>query len=60
MIMFLSDKEVVELTGYKQPTKQRIKLSKDGIHFVADRHGKPKVTWNQLESANNPRRFSDG
>ena len=30
--MFLSDKEVIELTGYKQPTKQCVKLEGDGIH----------------------------
>ena len=53
--MFLSDKEVIELTGYKQPTKQCVKLEGDGIHFIADRYGKPKVTWGNVEAANSPR-----
>ncbi|MDC3321763.1 DUF4224 domain-containing protein [bacterium] len=57
--MFLSDKEVIELTGYKQPTKQCVKLEGDGIHFIADRYGKPKVTWGNVEAANSPRRGKD-
>ena len=41
--MFLTDLEVCELTGYRQPSKQVAMLRKQGIPFFVNASGYPKV-----------------
>ncbi|MEQ4511799.1 DUF4224 domain-containing protein [Dickeya fangzhongdai] len=41
----LSDEELIELTGYKYPSKQCAALSRSGISFIKRRNGRPGVTW---------------
>lgn len=41
--MFLTDKELVDLTGYKRGAEQCAWLTANGWIFVKDAHGKPRV-----------------
>ncbi|EPG4139474.1 DUF4224 domain-containing protein [Klebsiella pneumoniae] len=47
----LTDDELVELTGYKFPSKQCAALARAGISFVRRRDGRPRVTWTHVNSA---------
>ncbi len=40
----VSDKDLVELTGYKIPSKQCEALIKAGIFFITRRDGRPRTT----------------
>lgn len=42
--VFLTDAELVELTGYRQPSKQIAHLRAQRIPFHANRAGRPRVT----------------
>jgi hypothetical protein len=41
--MFLTEKEVSDLTGYKQPSKQVEMLRRQGIPFHVNAAGHPKI-----------------
>lgn len=41
--MFLTEEELVELTGYRQPTKQVAHLKSQHIPFHTNRAGHPRV-----------------
>jgi len=45
MAKLLNDKELFELTGYKNPQKIKQALADLGIGFVLDKDGKAKTTW---------------
>lgn len=47
----LTNEALFNLTGYKQPKKQRAWLAAAGIWFKEDRNGHPKTTWDHV---NNP------
>lgn len=47
--MFLSEVEIMELSGYKIPKCQMKWLREHGIKFVASADGKPKVMIKHLE-----------
>ena len=47
----LTDNELVELTGYYIPSKQRETLKHAGISFVRRRDGRPRVTWTHVNAA---------
>ncbi len=42
--MFLTEDELVELTGYRQPSKQSAHLRAQRIPFHNNRAGRPRVT----------------
>ncbi len=48
--MFLSHDELIELTGYKQPSKQVEWLRSYAIRVYVDRTGHPRVLRSDLES----------
>ncbi|NIF20612.1 DUF4224 domain-containing protein [Candidatus Pantoea multigeneris] len=41
----ISDADMVELTGYKIPSKQCQCLKEAGIFFMERRDGRPRTTW---------------
>lgn len=47
--MFLSDLEVIELTGYKMPSKQSEWLRGNGFDFRVARDGHPRVLRSHVE-----------
>ncbi|ENM1396330.1 DUF4224 domain-containing protein [Klebsiella pneumoniae] len=47
----LTDDELIELTGYRFPSKQCSALAKSGISFVKRRDGRPLVTWTHVNAA---------
>ncbi|MCC8364957.1 DUF4224 domain-containing protein [Xenorhabdus sp. PB61.4] len=47
----ISDADIIELTGFKIPSKQCEALKEAGIFFVTRRDGRPRTTW---EHFNNP------
>jgi len=47
--MFLTDEEVADLTGYRQPSKQVAQLRQQGIPFHTNAAGHPKVARAILE-----------
>lgn len=52
--LFLSRDEVQDLTGYAYPKSQRAWLTEQGIPFLANRLGQPKVKrclFTQIEQA---------
>ncbi|WOX99933.1 DUF4224 domain-containing protein [Dickeya fangzhongdai] len=49
----LSEDDLIELTGYKYPSKQIEVLRRAGISFVVRRDGRPRVTWTHVNSALN-------
>lgn len=49
----LSDDELIELTGYKYPSKQIGVLRRSGISFIIRRDGRPRVTWTHVNNALN-------
>lgn len=49
----LSDDELIELTGYKYPSKQCEALTRAGISFVVRRDGRPRVTWSHVNAVLN-------
>lgn len=48
--MFLSEKEIQELTGYKTKKCQAKWLRNNGFKYVLDRWGKPKVMIEHVNS----------
>lgn len=53
--MFLTDEQVVELTGYKRPAEQRAWLIANHIRFMTSRTGRPRVLWITLQQRLNGR-----
>ncbi|WJV61043.1 DUF4224 domain-containing protein [Pectobacteriaceae bacterium C52] len=53
MTDLLSDDELIELTGYKYPSKQCEVLHRSGVSFVIRRDGRPRVTWSHVNSVLN-------
>ncbi|GKX39533.1 DUF4224 domain-containing protein [Pectobacterium versatile] len=49
----LTDDELIELTGYKYPSKQSAALTRAGISFVVRKDGRPRVTWAHVNAALN-------
>ncbi len=47
--LFLTPEELVELTGYKQPSKQIAALRRQGVRVFVRRDGKPRVLRSALE-----------
>lgn len=47
----LTDEELIELTGYRFPSKQCDALRRSGISFVRRRDGRPRVTWTHVNAA---------
>lgn len=47
--MFLTDAELYELTGYRQPSKQVAMLRRQGVPFHVNAAGHPKVARAILE-----------
>lgn len=47
----LTDEELVEIIGYKYPSKQCEALARAGISFIKRRDGRPRVTWHHINSA---------
>ena len=53
--MLLTEAEVQDLTGFKQPAKQAAWFDENRITYFMSGHGRIKVTW---VSINNPSRRS--
>ncbi|AFC22455.1 DUF4224 domain-containing protein [Pectobacterium brasiliense] len=51
MTDLLTDDELIELTGYKYPSKQCAALTRSGISFVTRRDGRPGVTWTAINAS---------
>ncbi|MFJ5317165.1 DUF4224 domain-containing protein [Pectobacterium versatile] len=49
----LTNDELIELTGYRYPSKQCAALTRSGISFVTRRDGRPRVTWTHVNAALN-------
>ncbi|MEQ6971293.1 DUF4224 domain-containing protein [Pectobacterium polaris] len=49
----LTDGELVELTGYKYPSKQCEALRRSGISFILRKDGRPRVTWAHVNAVLN-------
>lgn len=41
----ITDAELIEITGHKQPGKQCRALEDHGVIFFKDKDGKPHTTW---------------
>lgn len=50
---FLTENEVCQLTGYKQPAKQREHLRRIGIAFTPAANGRPVVCRSTVEGFKN-------
>lgn len=46
----LTDEELIEMTGYKYPSKQCEALARAGISFIKRRDGRPRVTWEHVNA----------
>jgi Domain of unknown function (DUF4224) len=51
MLLFLTPNELIELTGYRQPSKQVAYLRSAGIPFYANAHGAPNVARAVIEGS---------
>ncbi|PWC09229.1 hypothetical protein B4923_20615 [Brenneria roseae subsp. americana] len=49
----LTNDELVELTGYRYPSKQCEVLRRSGVSFVIRRDGHPRVTWMHVNAVLN-------
>jgi hypothetical protein len=49
--MFLTELEVADLTGYKQPSKQVAMLRQQGIPFHVNAAGHPKIARTAFDGA---------
>ncbi len=49
-MMFISQDEVAELTGYQQPKRQAKWLADNGYRFALDATGRPKVLREEVEN----------
>ena len=47
---FLHESEIIELTGYKLRTKQKVWLATHGWKFETDRYERPKVARSEFEA----------
>jgi hypothetical protein len=47
----LTDTDLVDLTGYKQPRRQAEWLKRSGIRFLTRHDGRPALTWEMLNSS---------
>ena len=54
-MIFLTEDEMVELTGYRQPVKQIGWLQKWRIRHTVTRDGRPKVTLAAVEGSETPK-----
>lgn len=58
---FLTDDELIELTGYKLAAKQAESLDKNKVRYFRRADGKVRVTWEQVNNlANNAANDNDG
>ncbi len=48
-MMFISQDEVAELTGYQQPKRQAKWLADNGYRFALDAAGRPKALRSEIE-----------
>ena len=48
---FLSNEDLVELTGYKYPSKQAEILRAHRMFFITRRDGTLRLTWHHVENA---------
>jgi len=46
----ITDLEIEEITGYKNPSKQCETLRKAGVFFICRRDGRPRTTWAHFNS----------
>lgn len=53
--MFLTDEEVVLLTGYRKPKLQRQQLRLQGLSFLEDAFGRPRVLKETVQSLLTPK-----
>lgn len=53
--MFLTDEEIHFLTGYKKPALQRKQLRLQGVSFLEDAFGNPRVLKETVQSLLNPK-----
>lgn len=49
----LTNEDLIELTGYKYPSKQCEVLQRSCISFVVRRDGRPRVTWTHVNAVLN-------
>ncbi|EMJ9258540.1 MAG: DUF4224 domain-containing protein [Klebsiella huaxiensis] len=49
----LTDAEMIEFTGCKQPIKQKEVLDRGGVSYIQDREGRPMVTWTHINAVLN-------
>lgn len=54
-MIFLTDEEMIEMTGYRQPAKQIRWLQKWRIRHTVNRDGRPKVTRAAVEGSETPK-----
>ena len=54
--LFLTPEELVELTGYKQPSKQIAALRRQCVRVFVTKTGKPRVVRSALENKREPER----
>ena len=54
MTDFLTEQELYDLTGYKQPGKQIAHLRKQGVRVLVTRNGHPRVLRSALENKREP------
>jgi hypothetical protein len=47
----LTNQELIEITGFKQPSRQRQALRSAGIPFMPKRDGRPSLTWTSYSAA---------
>ena len=52
--MFLTDAEIEDLTGYRQPARQARALDERGVRYFLRRDGRVRVTWDQVNAQGAP------
>lgn len=53
--MFLTDEEIQCLTGYKKPALQRRQLRLQGVSFLEDAFGNPRVLRDTIQALLTPK-----
>lgn len=54
-MIFLTDEEMIKMTGYIQPAKQIAWLQKWGIRHTVNRDGRPSVTQAAVDGGETPK-----
>ncbi|MEL4360907.1 DUF4224 domain-containing protein [Shewanella algae] len=61
MRALMTQDDIAEVTGAKQPAKQIAILCRNGIPHLVDANGRPKLTWYQYNNAHMMRKpINDG